>query len=140
MSVLRAFVHGYWLSEKTIDKGLKSLYRKKSSYQKKKPPGYVPVKQRKYFCVFQTGGPIWGIGCSKKEAIFDSYGYIEEDEFELHDAEDYAHCPDGDFVVMRCSSAIYGMVEEKGSGEVRYYVCNHHDFYQVRKMICQDGG
>ncbi len=139
MSVLKAHINGYRLSEKTIEKGLKSLYRKKPGYQKKKPPGFVPKKKRKYFCVFQKGGPIWGIGCSKKEAIFDSYGYIEEDEFTIHTADKYPGCLDGDYIIMRCSRTVHDLEYDMG-GEVRYYVCNHHGFYQVRKMICQDGG
>lgn len=130
LSVIRAHMCGYRLSKKTLEKGLKSIYRKKSGYQRKKPPSFVPKKKRKYFCVFQKGGPIWGIGWSKKNAIFDSYGYIEEDEFKLHNEEDYTDCPDGDYIVMRCSKGLYDAVNDEDGG-VGYFVSCHAGAYRA---------
>lgn len=121
------------ITEEQAGTALTALNKKRSGYIKKKPDDFIPVKKRKYFCVFQKGGGIWGIGTTEEKAISDAEWYID-DEFMLYEAQELNDCPKFDYVVIRCTKTVYDLVDKQGGG-IRYRIVDGACGLQVRKNI-----
>ena len=99
----------------------------KTKKKKSKRVKRIPVQ---HWCVFQRGGGIWGIGTSKRSAIWDAEYYIPG-EWWLHDETEYSEAPEGDYIVLPCSERVYDDVDTK-DGAICYRIVKGQVRVQAR--------
>ena len=97
---------------------------------KKKKSKRIKRDLVQHWCVFQNGGGIWGVGTSKKSAIWDAKYYIPG-EWLLFDESEYEEASEGDYIVLPCSERVYDDVDAKG-GAIRYRIVSGQVRVQAR--------